>query len=189
MSKFKQGNGQPERSDKLLATSYFVNEKIRASQMQVIGADGENFGVISKFEALRAAQDAGLDLVQVGEKDNVIIAKIMDFGKFLYAKKKQLGDAKKKQKIIQIKEVKLRPNIDDNDYNTKLRKAVEFLKDGKKVKFTLQFRGREFIMIKELGARLFERINKDLTDQQIGTLLEEKEQKAGPFWSKIYFLK
>lgn len=189
MSKFNSRNSDSERSDKLLATSYFVNEKIRVPQMQVIDQTGQNLGVISKFEALRAAQDAGLDLVQVGEKDDVIIAKIMDFGKFLYAKKKQLSDAKKKQKIIQLKEIKLRPNIDDNDYNTKLRKAVDFLKEGKKVKFTLQFRGREFIMIKELGARFFERINKDLTDQQIGTLVEEKEQKAGPFWSKIYSLK
>jgi len=168
VSKFNPRNGDSERSDKLLATSYFVNEKIRVPQMQVIDQTGQNLGVISKFEALRAAQDAGLDLVQVGEKDDVIIAKIMDFGKFLYAKKKQLSDAKKKQKIIQLKEIKLRPNIDNNDYNTKLRKAVDFLKEGKKVKFTLQFRGREFIMIKELGTKFFERINKDLTDQQIG---------------------
>jgi len=189
VSKFKPRNLETDRNDKLLATSHFVNEKIRAAVMQVIDDAGQNLGVISKAEALKAAENAGLDLVVVGEKDGVAIAKLMNFGKFLYKKKKQLSESKKKQKIIQIKEIKLRPNIDENDFNTKLKQAVNFLTEGKKVKFTVQFKGREFIMIKELGGNFFERINKHLEDQKIGTLIEEKEQKGGPFWSKIYYLK
>jgi translation initiation factor IF-3 len=176
-------------SDKLLASSYFVNEKIRVPRLQVIDHKGDNLGVISREQALDIAEQAGLDLVQVGEKDDTVIAKIIDFGRFLYARKKQLSEAKKKQKIIQIKEVKMRPNIGDNDYNTKLKQAISFLKAGKKVKFTLQFRGREFIMIKELGQNFFERIDKDLAQEDLGTLLNEKEQRGGPFWSKIYYVK
>ncbi|MCF7800187.1 translation initiation factor IF-3 [Candidatus Babeliales bacterium] len=182
MNKFKDLKKMP-------GTDHFVNEEIRYLKIQVIDQDGSNLGVISKKEALAYARNAGMDLVQVGENDGIGIAKIMDFGKFLYNKKKQLNEAKKKQKIIQIKEVKLRPNIADQDYKTKLNHAIEFLKDGKKVKFTLQFRGREFIMMNELGQQLFDRINKDLQESNIGTLIEEKEQRGKPFWSKIYSLK
>lgn len=187
MSRFKSKGGK--NSDKLLASSYFVNEKIRVPRLQVIDHKGDNLGVISREQALDIAEQAGLDLVQVGEKGDTVVAKIIDFGRFFYARKKQLSEAKKKQKIIQIKEVKMRPNIGDNDYNTKLKQAIGFLKDGKKVKFTLQFRGREFIMIKELGRNFFEKIDKDLAEQDLGTLLNEKEQRGGPFWSKIYYVK
>ncbi len=189
MSKFRSRRFEIDRNDKLLAANYFINERIRVSTLQVIDNVGENLGVISKSEALQAAETADLDLVQVGETDGVVIAKIMDFGKFLYRKKKQQSEAKKKQKIIHIKEIKLRPNIDDNDYKTKLDRAIGFLKEGKKVKFTIQFRGREFIMIRELGNNFFNRINRDLEEQNLGTLVEEKEQRGGPFWSKIFYLK
>ncbi len=183
MKRFKS-NSRPQIND-----GYLINEHIRDLEVRVIDQDGQNLGVISKKEALRLAEEASLDLVQVGEKEGGAITKIMDFGKFLYAKKKQQSEAKKKQKIIQIKEVKLRPNIGDQDYNTKLKHAIEFLKDGKKVKFTLQFRGRQFLMINELGWGLFERIKKDLTAQNLGALVEEKETRGGPFWSKIYYIK
>lgn len=186
MSRFKPKDDSPS---KLIASNYFVNEKIRSPKVQVIDQKGENLGSVSRDQALYLAEQAGLDLVQVGQKGDAIITKIMDFGKFLYAKKKQLSEAKKKQKIVQIKEVKLRPNIDDNDYKTKLKKAVEFLKEGKKVKFTLQFRGREFIMMREIGHNFFERIYADLLKEDIGTLLKDKEQKGGPYWSIIYYLK
>ena len=83
----------------------------------------------------------------------------------------------------------MRPNIGDQDYNTKMKRAIEFLYDGKKVKFTLQFRGRQFIMINELGKNFFERINKDLEKQNFSNLIKEKEKRGGPFWSIIYFLK
>lgn len=188
MSRFKPRYNSKVNS-KLLASSYFVNEKIRVTELMVIDQKGENLGVISKNRALDLAEDAELDLVQVGEKDNVLIAKIMDFGKFLYAKKKQLSESKKKHKIVQVKEVKMRPNIGENDYQTKLKRAITFLKEGKKVKFTLQFRGREFIMIRELGRKFFNRIDKDLEEQELGSLVQEKEQRGGPFWSKIYYLK
>jgi len=176
-------------NNKPQSSNYLVNEKIIESKVQVINQDGQNLGLLSKEEALSLAQEANLDLVQVGQKDSVVITKIMDFGKFLYTKKKQLSEAKKKQKIIQVKEIKIRPNIGDQDYNTKLNKAVEFLKEGKKVKFTLQFRGREFIMINELGNKIFSRVERDLTDRKLGTLIQEKEQRGGPFWSKIYYIK
>lgn len=187
MSRFKSRDNRS--NNKLLAANYFINEKIRVNHLQVIGQNGENYGTISKEQALRLADEADLDLVQVGEKDGVIIAKIMDFGKFLYAKKKQQSEAKKKQKVIQVKEIKMRPNIADNDYNTKLKRAIGFLKDGKKVKFTLQFRGRQFIMIRELGTNFFARVEKDLGDQDLGTLVRDKERRGGPYWSVIYYLK
>ena len=180
MNKFK---------DNKKGSDHFINEKIKASQAMVIDQNGENLGVISCREALNLAQGAGLDLVQVGEKDSIAIAKIMDYGKFLYSKKKQLSESKKKQKVVQVKEIKMRPNIGDQDYYTKLNHAIEFLSDGKKVKFTLQFRGRQFIMMNEHGKAFFERIDKDLEEKNLGALVKEREQRGGPFWSKIYFLK
>ena len=145
--------------------------------------------MVSREEALSRAKEVGLDLVQIGESQDVVIAKIMDFGKYLYMKKKQLGEAKKKQKVIQIKEIKMRPNIGDQDYQTKFNKALQFLKEGKRVKFTLQFRGREMIMMNELGKKYYERIDHDLQESGIGPLVSEKEQRGRPFWSKIYYLK
>ena len=103
--------------------------------------------------------------------------------------KKQQNEAKKHQKVIQIKELKMRPHIGEGDYLIKMNKAVEFLRDGKRVKFTLQFRGREGAMMNELAPQLFIRIKKNLDDHQLGTLLEEAESRGGPFWSKIFYLK
>lgn len=178
-----------EKSSNDAQGKYFVNEEIRATSLMVIGPQGENHGQVSRHQALALAEEAGLDLVQVGEKDSLIIAKIMDFGKFLYTKKKQMSDSKKHQKIIQIKELKLRPNIGDQDYKTKVNQAEQFLVDGKKVKFTLQFKGREITMIEDLGPKMFLRITQDLGARNIGTLVEEKESRAGALWAKIYGLK
>ncbi len=168
---------------------YFVNEDIRATTLMVIGANGENHGQVSKQQAIALAEASNLDLVQVGEKDSLVIAKIMDFGKFLYTKKKQMNDSKKHQKIIQIKELKMRPNIGEQDYKTKLNQAEQFLVEGKKVKFTLQFKGREISMMEDLGKKMFLRITQDLTVRNFGSLVEEKEGRAGALWSKIYGLK
>lgn len=168
---------------------YPVNELIKADKVMVINAEGENLGVLSKQQALMRAQESGLDLVQVGEKDSAIIAKIMDFGKFLYEKKKQMSESKKHQKIILIKEIKIRPNIGDQDYLTKLNHAAQFFLDGKKVKFTLQFKGREITMMEDLGNKLFERISRDLAAKNVGTLVEEKDNRSGAFWSKIYYVR
>lgn len=178
-----------DKNENELQGKYFVNASIRVPTLVVINQNGENLGQISRAQALAAAEEAGLDLVQVGEKDGVVIAKVMDFGKFLYTKKKQLNDSRKHQKIIQIKELKIRPNIGDQDYKTKLNQAEQFLIDGKKVKFTLQFKGREITMMGETGQRMFARITQDLTARNIGTLVEEKENRMGAFWSKIYGLK
>lgn len=180
MNKFKQDN---------LSSEYLVNEQIRDPQVMVISSSGENLGVLNTKEAIMLADREGLDLVQVGQKDELAITKIMNFGKFLYEKKKQLSESKKKQKVVQIKEIKLRPNIGDQDYLTKLNQMVKFLQEGKKVKVSLQFRGRELMMINELGTKFFERINKDLLVKNLGDMVEEKEQRGKPFWSKIIYLK
>lgn len=169
---------------------HIINELITATEMMVIGAEGEKLGVISRSDALAAAQAVGLDLVQVGVKDGLTIAKIIDHGKHLYEKKKQENRAKKTQKIIQIKELKFRPNIGEQDYQIKLRRAVEFLNDGKRVKFTLQFRrGREMMTANVVGTAMMARIADDLNALSLGTLLEEKEQRGRLLWSKVYYLK
>lgn len=168
---------------------HLVNENIKADQVRLITETGENIGLVSRREALSRAEDAGLDLVKIGEQGSEVVAKIMDFGKYLYLKKKQQSEAKKKQKVIQIKEIKMRPNIGDQDYQVKFKRAVQFLKEGKRVKFTLQFRGRQMIMMNDLGRTFYERIHNDLMAQELGSLVEEKLQQGRPFWSKIYYVK
>jgi translation initiation factor IF-3 len=157
----------------------------------VISSTGENLGLMSRADAIARAEFEGLDLVQVsGDATEVVIAKIMDFGKFLYEKKKQDVKAKKHQKVIQIKELKLRPYIEEADYRIKLKQSAQFLEDGKRVKFTLQFRrGRELINMNALGTALFQRIDADLAALSLGVILEEKEQRGRILWSKIYYLK
>lgn len=172
-----------------LQSKYRVNEEIKADTVMVIGGKGENLGVIPKYQALTMAREEGLDLVQVGERDSVVIVKMMDFSKFAYEKKKQLSESKKHQKIVQIKEIKIRPGIGDQDYRTKLNKAEDFFKRGKKVKFTVQFKGREIAKMDEFGDKLFKRIVQDLTAKNIGLIVEEKENKGGVVWFKIYSVK
>lgn len=183
---------RPRIQDRKVPThKHTINEHIRAKELRIIGSNGENVGVISRAEALMRAQDEGLDLVLISKPDaDVIVAKIMDFGKFLYEKKKQDNKAKKQQKVIQVKEVKFRPNIGDQDYMIKVKRAGEFLSDGKRVKCTLQFRrGRELANMAQVGSAMFERITSDLEALSLGTLLEEKEQRGRIMWSKVYYLK
>lgn len=168
---------------------YFVNEGIRSDSVLVITESGENLGAMSKRSAIKIAAEAGLDLVQVGEKDEQVIAKIMDFGKFLYTKKKQQTEAKKHQIVIQIKEIKMRPHIGEQDYKTKIGQAERFFQEGKRVKFTLQFKGREVAMMEDLGSKLFARIFQDLAARNVGPLLEEKESRGGIAWSKVLYIK
>ena len=173
-----------------LQDGHLVNDQIKARELRVITESGENFGVLSRLEALEKAKQADLDLVLISKEDvTPPVAKIMDFGKFLYEKKKKQGEAKKHQKIIQIKEIKMRPNIGDQDYLTKLKKAIEFLSEGKKVKYTLQFRGREVIMMDEIGTKIFAKILTDLEKAEVGQIAEEKDVKTKPFWTKIYSIK
>ena len=138
-----------------------INENIRFPRVQLITNDGQNIGVVSRDEALRSAHLAGLDLVLIAEQgsEGFPVTKIMDFGKLLYAKKKKQAEAKKHQKTIQVKEVKLRPKIGEHDFLTKMNQAVQFLKDGKHLKVTVAFRGREAITKEERGTQMFDKIN------------------------------
>lgn len=120
-----------------------INHRIRADPVRVIGSDGNMLGVLSNREAIRAAQEQGLDLVEVNPKAEPPVCKIMDFGKFKYEEKKRASEAKRKQTTVELKEVKLRPKTDDHDLNFKLRAARRFVEAGNKVKFVVRFRGRE----------------------------------------------
>jgi len=169
-----------------------INEKIRAPKVQLIDATGENRGVVTREEALQLAIDAELDLVLIAEVggDGVPVVKIIDFGKELYEKKKKLAEAKKRQKVIQVKEIKLRPKIGQHDYETKMNRGIDFLKQGKHLKITLMFRGREIATKRERGLELFDRIRKTFVENDLfKNLVQEKESRAGQFWSRIYYLK
>lgn len=169
-----------------------INEQIRAQQVQLIDKKGENLGVVSRGEALRRAADEDLDLVMLAGKgkDGVPVVKIMDFGKVLYERKKKFAQARKKQKTVQVKEIKLSPKIGEHDYQTKMKHAVEFLKEGKKVKITLFFKGRENIAKQDRGAELFDKINETFEEYELSKdLVQEKDIKVGRFWSRIYYLK
>jgi translation initiation factor IF-3 len=170
-----------------------INEKIRADQLQLIGSQGENVGVVSRREALQRAQDESLDLVLIAEsgQEGVPVVKIMDFGKVLYDKKKKKAEAKKHQKVIQVKEVKIRPTIGIHDYQTKLKQAIQFLESGKRVKFTLFFKGREQANKDERGSEIFDKIENTLKEYGYTSdnMVQEKDMQAGRLWSRIYYLK
>nr|WP_239025599.1 translation initiation factor IF-3 [Roseibacterium persicicum] len=127
----------------------------------MIGADGENLGVVTPARALDLAEQAGLDLVEISPTATPPVCKIMDFGKFKYETQKREAEARKKQKIIEIKEVKFRPNTDTHDYEVKMRSVTKFLENGDKVKVTLRFRGREMAH-QNLGRELLERVAADV---------------------------
>jgi translation initiation factor IF-3 len=130
-------------------------------EIRLIDQDGENAGVVSPATAIEMAEAVGLDLVEISPGANPPVCKIMDFGKFKYETQKKAAEAKKKQKIIEIKEVKFRPNIDTHDYEVKMRSVSKFIGEGDKVKVTLRFRGREMAHL-ELGRELLERIAVDI---------------------------
>ncbi|MCI8847322.1 MAG: translation initiation factor IF-3 [Lachnospiraceae bacterium] len=121
----------------------FINEQIRDKEVRVIGEDGEQLGIMPSREALRLAEEAGLDLVKIAPTAKPPVCKIVDYGKFRYEQARKEKEARKKQKIIEIKEIRLSPNIDTNDLNTKISAARKFITKGDKVKITLRFRGRE----------------------------------------------
>ena len=170
-----------------------INEKIRFEKMQLITQDGVNQGVVTRQVALAAAQSANLDLVIIAQKgsDGYPVAKVIDFGKLQYEKKKQTSVAKKKQQVIQIKEIKLRPKIADHDYQTKINQGIRFIEDGKRLKVTLVFRGREIAMKEERGSQLFDRLEKAFAAHNFGgkALVKENDAQAGGLWSRIYYLK
>ncbi len=140
-----------------------MNDRIRASEIRLIGADGENIGVVSPERGIELAYEAGLDLVEISPNAKPPVCKIMDFGKFKYETQKRESEARKKQKTIEIKEVKFRPNTDKHDYDVKMRNVFKFLGNGDKVKVTLRFRGREMAHL-ELGRALLERVAADIEE-------------------------
>ncbi|WP_220750721.1 translation initiation factor IF-3 [Jannaschia sp. AI_61] len=148
-------NAPPQRE-----TGPRINDRIRAVEIRLIGAEGENVGVVSPARARAMAEDAGLDLVEISPNANPPVCKIMDFGKFKYEQQKKEAEARKKQKTIEVKEVKFRPNTDTHDYDVKMRNVFKFLENGDKVKVTLRFRGREMAH-QNLGRELLERVAKD----------------------------
>ncbi len=140
-----------------------INERIRVPQVRVIGEEGEQLGVLDIRDAIRAAREKGLDLVEVAATADPPVCRIIDFGKFQYEAKKKANEAKKKQVTITVKEVKFRPGTDDHDYDYRMKHAREWLEEGDKVKATIWFRGREMTH-RELGARILEKLEKDLAD-------------------------
>ncbi|TKB57436.1 translation initiation factor IF-3 [Ferrimonas aestuarii] len=140
-----------------------INGEIRLREVRLIGADGEQAGIVSGREALELAQEAGLDLVEISPNAEPPVCRIMDYGKFLYEQAKNQKEQRKKTKRIQVKEVKFRPGTDEGDYQVKLRNLTRFLEDGDKAKVTLRFRGREMAH-QDLGIKLLNRIKDDLAE-------------------------
>ena len=140
-----------------------VNEAILSQELRLIGAEGQNVGVVTPVRALELAEDAGLDLVEISPNANPPVCKIMDFGKYKYEQQKRESEARKKQKVIDVKEIKFRPGTDTHDYEVKMRNVYKFLENGDKVKITLRFRGREMAHL-NLGRELLERISEDVEE-------------------------
>jgi translation initiation factor IF-3 len=138
-----------------------VNEDIRVPQVRLIDQDGEMLGVMTARDALLRAYDAGLDLLEISPNAVPPVVKILDYGKYKYEQQKKANEARKKQKVVEIKEVKVRPNIDDHDYDVKMRAMKSFIGEGDKVKVTLRFRGREMAH-QDLGIKVLERIRQEL---------------------------
>ena len=137
-----------------------ANERIRALDVQVIGSDGDNLGSMQLNKAIELAKQEGLDLIEISPNANPPVCKIMDIGKYKYDLQKKANQAKKKQKTVSLKEIKLRPGTETHDYNFKIKNAKKFLTKGDKVKFTVKFKGREMQHI-QLGKDIMERIIKD----------------------------
>ncbi len=138
-----------------------INGEITAPEVRLVGTEGEQLGIVKLYDALRQAEDAELDLVEIAPTAQPPVCKIMDYGKFKYQESKKQHEAKLKQKQVQIKEVKFRPGTDEGDYQIKLRNLIRFLQDGDKTKVTLRFRGREMAH-QEIGMEQLKRVSADL---------------------------
>jgi translation initiation factor IF-3 len=185
----KRGNRNDQNKK---GPSIVANDRIKEKAVQLISSTGENIGVVDTLDAQHLAQVEGLDLVMIAPngEQGVPVVKVMDLGKALYEKKKKLSEAKKKQTVIQIKEVKIRPKIGAHDFDTKLRRGVEFLESGKHLKVTLVFRGREMATKTERGLQLFERVEAFFEEAEIlDKLVQERDATSGPLWSRIYHVK
>ncbi len=140
-----------------------INGEVNAREVRLIGTDGEIIGIMSGREALKMAEEADTDLVEISPNATPPVCRLMDYGKFKYQEQKKAAEARAKQKIIQVKEIKLRPGTDENDYQVKMRSIKRFIEDGDKVKVTLRFRGREMAH-QEIGMRQLERIRDELAE-------------------------
>ena len=140
-----------------------MNHQIDNRTVRLIEADGTNVGIVDRETALRKADESGLDLVEISPNADPPVCKILDIGKYKYEEQKRKNEARKKQKVIEVKEIKLRPNIDDHDYDVKKRAMKRFLEEGDKVKVTLRFRGREMAHM-EIGHRLLARVKADFEE-------------------------
>ncbi|HEY6045199.1 MAG TPA: translation initiation factor IF-3 [Pyrinomonadaceae bacterium] len=182
-----RGRGRP---DFRRAPATRINDRIRVPQVRVITEEGDELGVMDTREAIRAAREKGMDLVEVAPNAEPPVCKIIDYGKFQYLAKKKANEAKKKQVIITVKEVKFRPGTDEHDYSYRMKHAREWLQGGDKVKATIWFRGREMTH-RELGARILEKLEQDLADvsevemrprmegNQMFTIFGPKRHKGG----------
>jgi len=137
-----------------------VNEEIDVPNVRLINGEGEQVGVVTTRAAIQAAMDAGLDLVEVSPNVDPPVCKLLDYGRFKYQAQKKANEARKKQKIVEIKEIKMRPTIDIHDYGVKMKAVQRFFEEGDKVKVTIRFRGRE-LSHQELGMKLLERVQVD----------------------------
>ncbi len=137
-----------------------MNEDIRVREVRLIDENGDNVGVVPIADALARATAAGLDLVEISPDANPPVTKVLDYGKYKYQEQKKAAEARKRQKIVEIKEIKMRPSIDDHDYDVKMRSMKRFFDDGDKVKVTLRFRGRE-LSHQELGWQVLQRVKAD----------------------------
>ena len=140
-----------------------VNRDIAVAQVRLIDEQGENVGIVAKDEAIERAEDAGMDLVEISPGADPPVCKILDYGRFKYQDQKKKNEARKKQKTIDIKEIKMRPNIDTHDYDVKMRSINRFIADGDKVKVTMRFRGREMVH-QELGLKVLDRVRDQLDE-------------------------
>ncbi|WP_245561165.1 translation initiation factor IF-3 [Desulfoscipio gibsoniae] len=146
-----------------ISRDHRINESIRVREVRVVDVDGKQLGVLPTREALKLAEEKQLDLVEIAPQAKPPVCRIMDYGKFRYEQSKREKEARKNQRIINVKEVKLRPNIEDHDFEVKAKNAIRFLKDGDKVKVTIMFRGRQ-IVHPDLGKKLLVRMAEQVTD-------------------------
>ena len=140
-----------------------MNEDIRVPEVRLIDQNGQNVGVVATSAAIARAVEAGLDLVEIAPDSSPPVAKILDYGKFKYQEQKKAAEARKRQKVVEIKEIKMRPSIDDHDYDVKMRSMKRFFDEGDKVKVTLRFRGREMAH-QDLGLKVLDRIRTELAE-------------------------
>jgi len=140
-----------------------INDDIRNAQIQLIDQAGQNIGTVETMVAIRMAQEAGMDLVEISPNTTPPVCKIMDYGKYKYSVQKKTAEARKRQKTVEIKEIKLRPMIDDHDYDVKMRAMQRFFEEGDKVKITLRYRGREMAH-QDIGTRLLDKIKNDVAE-------------------------